>query len=41
MSLRGHNEYSIDPNSNLGNFYALLNLCIDSENYILKEHLLM
>ena len=41
ISLRGHNEYSTDPNSNLGNFNALLNLCMNSGNDILKEHLLM
>ena len=41
MSLRGNNEYSTDPNSNLGNISALLKLCITSGNGTLKEHFLM
>ena len=41
MSLHGHNEYSTDPHFNLGNCNALLKLCINSGNGILKEHLLM
>ena len=39
ISLRGHNEYSTDPNYNLGNVNALLKLYINSGNCILKEPL--
>ena len=48
LYIDGHNKYSYkniyqytDPNCNLGNFNALLKLCINSGNNILKEHLLM
>ena len=41
MALHGHNKYSTDPHFNLGNFNALLKLCIISGNDILKEYLLM
>ena len=37
ISLRGHNEYSNDPYSYLGYFNALLKLCINYGNYILKN----
>ena len=41
MYLHGNNEYSTDPNSNLGIVNALLKLYITSGNGTLKEHFLM